>query len=126
MDFAIIASAAVSAITPFLVKGGEEISKGIGKDLWELIKKPFQSDKDKAIIAELEKNPDDLKVQGKVEVKLSDLLEADEETAEHISALLPRAQEEAKRVTILIQDSKNVVAGDQKINVAGDFIIGDK
>jgi len=126
MDFAIIASAAISAITPFLVKGGEEISRGVGKDLWELIKKPFQSDRDKAIIAELEKKPDDPKVQGKAEVKLSDLLEADEETAEHISALLPMAQEEAKRITILIQDSKNVVAGTQRINVDGDFIIGDK
>lgn len=126
MDFAIIASAAISAITPFLVKGGEEISKGAGKDLWELIKKPFKSDKDKAIISEFEKMPDNSKVQGRVEVKLSDLLEADEETAEHISALLPMAQEEAKRVTILIQDSKNVVAGTQEINVDGDFIIGDK
>jgi len=33
-----IAGAAIAAITPFLVKGGEAIATGVGKSLWKTIK----------------------------------------------------------------------------------------
>ena len=42
MDFATLASMTISAIVPFLIKGGEEIAQGIGKDLWTLIKNLFK------------------------------------------------------------------------------------
>ena len=124
MDFISIASMAIPAICPFLQKGGEAIAQGIGKDLWALIKKPFQSDKDKTLIKQFEEKPDDQKLHGKIEVKLSDFLEAYPEIAQRISELLPRAQEEAKRLNILIQNSKNVVAGSQII-AQRDVIVGD-
>ncbi|VAV83828.1 hypothetical protein MNBD_DELTA01-601 [hydrothermal vent metagenome] len=117
-----IAGAAIAAITPFLVKGGEAIATGVGKSLWKTIKKPFTSDKDKALIKELEKNPEDLKLQGKAEGKLEDLLADHPEIAEEISRLIPEAEKEA---AILIQNSKNVVTA--PINSGGGNVhIGDK
>ena len=124
MDFATLASMTISAIVPFLIKGGEEIAQGIGKDLWALIKKPFQTEKDKSLIKQLEEKPDDQKLQGKVEIKLSELLEACHDVAQQISSILPKAQEESKKLSLLIKNSKNVVAFN-KIVTNGDFRVGD-
>jgi len=38
--------AAITLATPYLLKTGESIAEGIGKDIWELIKKPFTKDKE--------------------------------------------------------------------------------
>jgi hypothetical protein len=124
MDFATLASMTISAIVPFLIKGGEEIAQGIGKDLWALIKNPFQTEKDKSLIKQLEEKPDDQKLQGKVEIKLSELLEAYHDVAQQISSILPKAQEESKKLSLLIKNSKNVVAFN-KIVTNGDFRVGD-
>jgi len=48
MDIASLAAQAILLVLPYLAKGGEEIAKGIGKDLWEFIKKPFVKERDKA------------------------------------------------------------------------------
>lgn len=53
MDPATLAAAAVAALAPYLAKGGEALASGIGKDLWELVKKPFKSDIDKKRLEEL-------------------------------------------------------------------------
>lgn len=37
---------ALSLITPYLQKTGESIVKEVGKDIWKLLKKPFEGDKD--------------------------------------------------------------------------------
>ncbi len=121
MTLEIIAGTAIVAITPFLVKGGEAIATGVGESLWAAIKKPFTSDKDRAIIEELEKNPDDLRLQGKTETKLESFLETNPEIAKEINRLLPEAEKEA---AILIQNSKNIVAG-STIKAGGNVIIGD-
>jgi len=125
MDFGMIASEAITAIAPFLVKGGEALAAGVGNELWELIKKPFQTEKDKAIINQFEKNPADPKTQGKLEMKLSDLLEANQDVADRINFLLSDAQKESQRISIEIQNSKNVVVG-SGIQAGGNVIIGDK
>jgi hypothetical protein len=88
MDLALIAGAAIGAITPYLTKGGEALAEEAGKSVWELIKKPFTSDKDKALIGKLEANPADPRTQGKVEQKLEDLLEQHPEIAEQLNGLL--------------------------------------
>jgi len=63
-----------------------------------------------------------LKLQGKAEGKLEDLLADHPEIAEEISRLIPEAEKEA---AILIQNSKNVVTA--PINSGGGNVhIGDK
>ena len=41
MNIESIAATAISTALVYLGKGGEEIAKGIGKDLWELVKSQF-------------------------------------------------------------------------------------
>lgn len=45
-------------LSPFIQKGFEELSGEAGKDLWAIIKKPFSSEEDKAVIAKVEQNTD--------------------------------------------------------------------
>ncbi|MBV6426133.1 MAG: hypothetical protein KIPDCIKN_00643 [Haliscomenobacter sp.] len=90
MDPASLAAAVIAALTPYLVKGGEELAQGIGKDLWEQVKKPFKSDADKKKLEELKTKPEDAKTQGKVEGKLEELLAEDTDLAAQLNELLSR------------------------------------
>lgn len=122
MDYDAIAKAALTAVLPYLALGGQEFSKSVGKDLWELIKKPFKLDKDKKIIEELKQNPDDQKIQGKLELKLSELLEEEPEVAEDLNKYLKGVKEEIN--TNIVKDSKNVFMS-KTTSVGGSIIIGD-
>ncbi|NTV23689.1 MAG: hypothetical protein HGA85_04915 [Nanoarchaeota archaeon] len=119
-----LASTVISVIVPFLIKGGEEIAKGVGKELLDLVKSLFTSAKDKAIVQELEQKPEDQRVQGKAELKLAELIENRPDVAEQINKILPKAQSEVERVTILIRNSKNVIVSSQ-ISAGGDITVGD-
>jgi hypothetical protein len=84
MDFAEIAATAIGAITPYLAKGGEKLAEEAGHGLWELIKKPFTSEHDRPLIAQLEEHPADPKTQTKVELKLEEHLRTNPEMAEEL------------------------------------------
>jgi hypothetical protein len=116
MSIAAIASAAIAFVAPYLAKGGEEIAKGAGKDLWELIKKPFQKkESHKEAIKELEAKPTDPIVQGKVIGKLEEHLEEDPELAKEMGAMVEKLSIEQKTNSqtiigdgnISIQDAQN-------------------
>lgn len=110
MDISQIAATAIAAITPYLVKGGEEVAKGMGKDLWELIKKPFTSEKEQILVQQLEENPGDVKLQGKVEGKLEELLEANPSIAAQLQDLLAKmpAGAQIKQNTMSITGDSNM------------------
>ncbi len=114
MDLSLIASAAVSFVTPYLAKGGEEMAAEIGKDIWTLMKKPFTSDKDKALIKQLQENPDDKKAQGKVELKLEELLEIHAEIAEQLNLLLSQIDqgERFSSKSMIVTGNKNTAIQD--------------
>jgi len=86
----LLASAAIAAITPFLIKGGEALAEGVGKDLWELIKKPFKSPDEKAIVKQLEEKPNDRTSQNDAIKKLDELLRAYPDIARQIESLLEK------------------------------------
>ena len=55
-------------IVGFLGKGlASGLFSGVGKDFWEKIKDYFKSDRDKVVIEKFEENPEDIRLQGKVE-----------------------------------------------------------
>jgi hypothetical protein len=114
MSIAAIASAAISFVAPYLVKGGEELAKGVGKDLWELIKKPFQKkDSHKEAIKELEAKPNDPIVQGKIIGKLEEHLEEDPEFAKELGAMV-------EKLSVHQQNNDTMtVTGDGNISVQG-------
>lgn len=90
MNFENIAATAFSTVLPYLVKGGEEIAKGAGKDLWELIKKPFTKEKDKILIESLEQSPHDKKKQSVAEYKLTEFMEDNPMLARELESLCKR------------------------------------
>lgn len=126
MDYSAIATTAIAAVSPYLVKGGEEIAKGVGKDLWELIKKPFKAANDETIVKQLEEKPDDQKLLGKVEGKLEELLKTSPDIAQELQQKIDEAKSDKERIQSLIQisHSKNVVAG-STITSGGSVTIGD-
>lgn len=132
MDFSAITTAAalatngIAALLPYLVKGGEEIAKGAGKDLWELIKKLFKAAKEEHILEQLENKPDDQKLLGKVEGKLEEFLKSSPEIAREFEQKIREAKKDEERIQSLIQisHSKNVVTG-STITSGGNVTIGD-
>ena len=107
IDPASLAAAAVAALIPYLTKGGEELAQGIGKDLWELIKKPFKSDNKK--LEDLRNNPEDTKIQGKVEGKLEDMLAEDHAFAATLRELLDRMPKPGTVNSIAVTGDHNTV-----------------
>ena len=113
MDYMTMAGTALAALSPYLVKGGEEIAKGVGKDLWELIKKPFVKDRDKKLIDALELKPDDEATMGAVRFKLSEFLEDDHGFLGELENLLQAIPSSGDHdvVTQTVQGSDNIVIG---------------
>lgn len=108
--------------TILIVKNG--ILMSIGTELWQLIKKPFNfTVNDKKIIDELEKNPNDIKLQGKAELRLSQLLEENSVIAEELIECIKKFKEENQNNEIY--NSKNVVITDNIDVNNGTFIVGD-
>ena len=74
MSLELIVAEALALVLPYLGKAGEEIAQKAGGDIWETIKQSFKSDKDKELIKELENQPQNLKLVGKIELKLKEIL----------------------------------------------------
>jgi hypothetical protein len=91
-------------------KGGDEIAKGVGKDLWELIKKPFSKEKDRALIEALEQNPGDEKTKNIAEYKLVEFLEANPSLARKIEELCKQIPDLGKQQinTLSMQGNDNI------------------
>jgi hypothetical protein len=125
MDISMIASTAITLLGPYLVKSGEKIAEGIGKDIWELIKKPFKSDKEKALLKQLEENPSDQKIQGKIEATLENILEENPVLVDTLKKIVEKAQAQGVSKTTIISNSENVLSDVQIHHIGGDFKIGD-
>ena len=122
MDPTALAAATLAALAPYLAKGGEALASGIGKDLWELVKKPFKSEIDQKKLQELELKPDDSKTQGKVEGKLEEFLTEDTQLAAQLAELLcSLPKSEGKNNTQTISGTGNIgiqdVSGKSTINI---------
>ena len=104
MDSIIItlASSAVAILAPYLKIGAESIAGEAGKDLWNLIKKPFTSDKDKTKLENFKNNPDNKNLQGWLNAELEDELKQNPEFLEELKKLLPKAEMEIKKINIQI------------------------
>jgi len=111
MDSTQIATMAITAVTPYLAKGAEEIAKGIGKDLWELIKKPFENkDRDKQLVEKLNEQPENEQTQGAVAYKLSEFLEENPTLASELDELL-------KKVTLTQKSNVQSITGSESIGI---------
>ena len=114
MNIEIIATTAIATALTYAAKGGEEIAKGMGKDLWELIKKPFTKEKDKALIQTLEQNPGDEKTKGIAEYKLVEFLEDNPSLAKEIEELCKQIPDSGKQKDnmLTLKGNDNIVTQD--------------
>ena len=120
MDMSIVAAQAVGFLIPYLVKGGEAIASGLGKDLWELIKKPFHSDREKKIVEDVQRQPEDLEQHGMLKLKLAEKLEENPMLLQELMALMVKLQAGAQNVTTISQTHSGT--GD---NIGGNKIINN-
>ena len=120
MDFTVIAAGVVTALVPYLAKGGEKLVDKIvdegfeqrGK-IWEMTKGLFLED-NLTLLNLFEENPNDAKTQGKLESKLEDKLQANPEIAKEFESLLKQIPAEMKTNSINIRGNENKIAQNVK------------
>ncbi len=120
MDFTGIAAGVITALVPYLAKGGEKlvdkmVDEGFeqrGK-IWEMTKGLFLED-NLTLLNLFEEHPNDAKTQGKLESKLEDKLQANPEIAKEFESLLKQIPAEMKTNSMNIQGNANKVAQDIK------------
>lgn len=120
MDFTAIAAGVVTALVPYLAKGGEKLVDKVvdggfeqRSKLWEMAKDLFQED-ELTLLNLFEENPNDAKIQGKLEGKLEDKLKANPEMAGKLDSLVKQIPAEIKTNSINIQGDNNKTAQDIK------------
>jgi len=94
-----LSAAALRAVAPFLKEGGEAMASGVGRELWDLIRKPFTSSVECDFIRRLERSPEGAGAHRDVSGRLAFRLEGAPELADEIARLLPAAEEAAKALT---------------------------
>jgi len=108
MAISTLAAAAVSALVPFLVKGGEQIAENIGEDLWKLVKSKFTGDKAQKKLDKLKEKPEDKEIQERVKHELMDELEDDPDFAGQLQAILEKLPQAAKSNVQNISGERNI------------------
>jgi hypothetical protein len=120
MDFTMIAAGIITALVPYLAKGGEKLVEKVVDEgfeqrskIWEMTKGLFLEDNLTSLNL-FEENPTDTKLQNKLESKLEDKLAANPEIAKEFEALLKQIPAETKTNSINVQGDNNKVAQDIK------------
>jgi hypothetical protein len=71
MDIITLATTALSLATPFLIKAGEKIAEDIGKDIWNLLKKPFSKKEQDTLKTSIQNDSEKEKIIEAIIAKIS-------------------------------------------------------
>jgi hypothetical protein len=112
-----LAGQALAILSPLLVKGGESLMQGAGKDLWESVKGLFKKDDKQDVLEKFQKEPQNENAKEEVKVNLTALMYADEETRRQVEKLVA-AYQQGNNVTAT-GNVKSVVAGN---DISGNTI----
>lgn len=120
-----LATGAITALVPYLVKGAESIAGEAGKNLYNWIKSKFTAKGEEGELKSLTEAPDDQKVQGRLEVMLQNMLEENEDWAAELKELVGKAEGELVQQgnAIKIENSKNFIVGPVRAN---EVHVGDQ
>ncbi|CAN5752507.1 hypothetical protein BH10BAC3_BH10BAC3_11930 [soil metagenome] len=119
IDIALLASGAVSTLIPMLKKGIDSITGTASKSLFEWISNKLGTKNKLKDFEALKVNPEDQRLQGRVESTLETILTDNPALIDQLRILV----DAAKKDSITISNSKNVVTG--SISAGGSVIIGD-
>lgn len=112
-----LAAQALAIVTPLLIKGGETLMQGVGKDLWEGIKSIFKKQDKQGVIEKFEKDPGDVENKQEVAAHLTSIMYSDASVKEQVEKLITSFTNN--------QQGNNVQAtGNVKSVVSGDSISG--
>src|SRR5262249_22127780 len=117
MDVAQIATIVVAAMAPYLAKGGEEIAKKFGGDLYARIKARLTSAAGQESVEALEQSPLDDDAQATVRLQLKKAMSEDAAFRELLEKLA--GQIEAERRESVVQASTTSGAGNATVQVSG-------
>lgn len=102
MDITTLTTTIITALTPYLAKGGEKLAEKLGEKaaeegfeqrgkIWQLVKSLFTQD-ELILLNLFADNPEDVKTQGKLEGKLEDRLKDNPEVAHMLVELVRQVQ----------------------------------
>jgi len=113
MDNSELAKEVITTLSPIMAIGGKEILKGASKDLWDQIKSVFKNKDEEHLVEEIENDPTNLKLQGKMEYVLESELKNNQDLVVMLSEMM-------EKIKLAEQLKNNVVQkGDNNIAVTG-------
>ncbi len=127
MAFIETAVSVITALTPYLIKGGEKLAEKAAEQgfeqhgkIWQIVKGLFVED-ELTLLNLFEENPEDAKIQGKLEGKLEDRLKQNPDIAiqlEELLKLIPNVQSKQNTIT---QSGNNNIANQDISNSTINF-----
>lgn len=118
IDIALLASIAISTLVSLFKKGTETISGEASKGLYQWIANKLAAKNKQKDLEALKNNPDNQRLQGKIETSLEDIIMKYPSLIEELSKLIEAAKKEAVSIS-----NKNIVSG--SISAGGSIIVGD-
>lgn len=118
MDISQLAQTAITAILPFLTKGGEAMAQESGKSLFQWIKNLLTQKNKQKELDPLKNEADQFRQQGRLEMTLEDILREQPDLCNELKTLLENHQPIAANTynkninNGTIQDVRDVRLGD--------------
>jgi len=106
----------IALLTPYLVKGAEEITKSVAKDVWEKVKNIFKSKDKENLLEKLEINPTDLKLQAQAEYVIQEELENNTELVDILTKLVMDLESSTEYKSEINQTGNDNIAVGGQIN----------
>lgn len=127
MEFSVTALAVITVLTPYLVKGGEKLIEKTAEEgfeqrakIWQIVKGLFVED-ELTLLNLFEENPDDARIQGKLEGKLEDRLKQNPDVAKQLEELLRQIPNVQNKQNTITQSGDNNTANQDISNSTINF-----
>ncbi|MBS1515364.1 MAG: hypothetical protein JSS63_10045 [Bacteroidetes bacterium] len=114
----------ITTLSPIIVKGGDEIIKYGAKELWDLVKKPFKSEKEKNLLNDFEKYPDSDTLKNSIKEVLQNYIKENPDFAKELQSYYQKAGGNITNTTIT-ESEKFIVSSTIEVHT-GDVVVGDK
>lgn len=117
MNASVLATQALAIITPLIIKGGEALAQGIGKDLWDSVKSLFKRNNKEEVLDNLVKEPKNDDIKEEVKFQLATILSTNDEAKMQLESMVVHYQNQQQK-TITASGIGTMAAE----NIAGNTI----
>lgn len=106
----------VNTVLPYLIVGGQEITKGAAKDLWGILKGLFKKSGQENLLDEFESKPKDIQKRKDFESQLLIALDNNQNLISELKALVNTIKSDEEFKNIVNQIGNNNISVSGKIN----------